>query len=743
MMGWWSSSASSALDEQVNKATSSSLEDIALNLEISDVIRSKTVPPKEAMRSLKKRIGDKNPNTQLSALNLTDTCVKNGGQHFLAEIASKEFMDNLVSLLKAIGPASVNHDVRTKILELIQHWAAATEGRYELNYIGEVYRTLQREGFQFPPRVSVSSSMIDSSAPPEWVDSDVCMRCRTAFTFTNRKHHCRNCGNVFDQQCSTKTLPLPHLGILQPVRVDDGCYAKLTDKSGGRGGGYGPEPSPSKSSFNKRQSLSMQPRNARVDDGFDEDLKKALAMSLEEVQSHQNGRDYVAPANNTRHSHPKVNGDSTSKAAEEEDADLKAAIAASLADMEEQKKQHAAALKEQTSSAGNAAPSTFALPKNDYELTPVEAENINLFSTLVDRLQTQPPGTILREPQIQELYDSIGTLRPKLARTYGETMSKHDTLLDLHAKLQTAVRYYDRMLEERLSKAFHNQNLGGYNLPPPRQSSGPYPNIQANVPTNHAGPAESFYTGESQQDYGRPAAQPSYPYPTQPTPQPQYATYDQRASLPGPSQHQYPQQQQQPRQDSWRASAPPGQYPPQANYPPSESATPQMSHLALPQQQPNAPESVGTTPISDPSASFYFQQPGQNPLGSPSAPPEAAPSPYPNLQQTMQQYPQQAQNGPETPTPTAHAQPAQQQQPPQQQVPPPQQHQQQPQAPYWQHPAAQHVQMPVSSSAPWQQPPQQQQQPQYSGYHQEAFPSAPQHAIAPPKPAVEEALIEL
>ena len=253
------------------------------------------------------------------------------------------------------------------------------------------------------------------------------MRCRTAFTFTNRKHHCRNCGNVFDQQCSTKSLPLPHLGILQPVRVDDGCYARLTDKSGsGRGGGHGQEQSPTSTSH-KRHSSSMQPRNPKVDDSFDEDLKKALAMSLEEVQSHQKGRGYVPPSTNGPTADAKVNGHtSSSKEVEEDDADLKAAIAASLADMEEQKKKHAAALKEQTTAGGSdASSSTFTLPKNDYELTPVEAENINLFSTLVDRLQTQPQGTILREPQIQELYDSIGTLRPKLARTYGETMSKH------------------------------------------------------------------------------------------------------------------------------------------------------------------------------------------------------------------------------------------------------------------------------------------------------------------------------
>lgn len=73
-------------------------------------------------------------------------------------------MDNLVSLLKAFGPAAVNDEVKNKILELIQTWATATEGRHDLSCIGETYKTLQREGYKFPPRVDVASSMLDSSA---------------------------------------------------------------------------------------------------------------------------------------------------------------------------------------------------------------------------------------------------------------------------------------------------------------------------------------------------------------------------------------------------------------------------------------------------------------------------------------------------------------------------------------------------------------------------------------------------
>ena len=80
----------------------------------------------------------------------------------------------MTSLMKVPGGGAANPEVRNKMLELIQSWATAAEGRSNLGYINEVYRSLQREGYHFPPKEHISSSMLDSSA--------VCMSHRHLYT---------------------------------------------------------------------------------------------------------------------------------------------------------------------------------------------------------------------------------------------------------------------------------------------------------------------------------------------------------------------------------------------------------------------------------------------------------------------------------------------------------------------------------------------------------------------------------
>eukprot|EP01095_Lingulamoeba_sp_RSL-Kostka_P017069 TRINITY_DN865_c3_g2_i1.p1 TRINITY_DN865_c3_g2~~TRINITY_DN865_c3_g2_i1.p1 ORF type:complete len:100 (-),score=12.05 TRINITY_DN865_c3_g2_i1:113-412(-) len=62
---------------------------------------------------------------------------------------------------------------------------------------------------------------------PTWVPDErvtTCFICSVEFGFITRKHHCRNCGKIICNKCSSKRRRLPQFGITEPVRVCDSCF---------------------------------------------------------------------------------------------------------------------------------------------------------------------------------------------------------------------------------------------------------------------------------------------------------------------------------------------------------------------------------------------------------------------------------------------------------------------------------------------------------------------------------------
>ncbi|KDQ17517.1 hypothetical protein BOTBODRAFT_29697 [Botryobasidium botryosum FD-172 SS1] len=655
---FWSST--SAFDELVNEATSelrpSGSEDILKNLEVNDKIKSKAVPAKDAMRSLKRRLDHQNPNVRLLALGLIDTCVKNSGDHFLAEIASREFMDNLVSLLKV--PA-LHFEVKNKMLKLIQDWSLLFENKPTLGYVTEVYKMLKKEGFTFPPvNASIATSaMADTKTAPEWIDGDVCMRCRTAFTFTNRKHHCRNCGQVFDQGCSSKSMPLPHFGLLEDVRVCDPCHTKLTKAKKERKASVDLKPhgndlhhSPSHRSRSRKYKSPQEIA--------DEELQRAIQMSLEESNAQTQHGPRRVPAS----SEPPIVDRSTHPThVEEEDPDLLAAIEASL---REAKAPQASAPVEEDR-APTPRPNQFHLPPPNptrsipiYDLSPLESDAILTFSQTIEQAQAEGGRDLTRYPNVNELYEQASALRPRFAMSLDDTGKKEQLLMEMNDKLSQAVKLYDQLLTEQLSyhsrasqPAYRQQQYQQYQQPQQGPSHA-YAQSPAPVPMTHVSPPPMH-----QQIYSPPPMQQSGPelsrspvvdsrYAASPMP-PQRQDSLARSSFAPPPQ--------QPLADSRYAQGPiqpqlaHAQFAGQPHAPPNGSAEPpreQMQYSApslqhqayTPVPTTPAPEQPTTQPLSPSYPSQYA--PPQQSFASPPPPPQA--HQYPTTPSSYSSAPKQA-----------------------------------------------------------------------------------------------------
>ncbi|KAG7271513.1 hypothetical protein CRUP_007502, partial [Coryphaenoides rupestris] len=68
------------------------------------------------------------------------------------------------------------------------------------------------------------------SAADHWVKDEVvdsCSGCSVRFSLTERRHHCRNCGQLFCHKCSRFQSEIRRLKISSPVRVCQTCYQTL------------------------------------------------------------------------------------------------------------------------------------------------------------------------------------------------------------------------------------------------------------------------------------------------------------------------------------------------------------------------------------------------------------------------------------------------------------------------------------------------------------------------------------
>lgn len=437
-MSWWSSSR---VESEIMRATSSSIpsgeQDLALNLEISDFVRSKQADSKETLRVLRKRLYDRNPNVQILALHLLDLLVKNGGHHFLVELTSKEFIDAYVAELLSLQNQNRSPEVVQLMLEYFQMWALASESKQEAKYLRGKYQELKRrKDIDFPDpgdsASELSSSFLESETAPEWADSDTCMKSGQPFTFYNRKHHCRNCGGVFLQEYCSNFRPLPHFGINIPVRVCTDCDAKLGQK-------FASVRRNTQRTESTAPKRAISSNNSDIGSKYRDDLAQAINMSLNAGRGA--GRSHS------------LNAMGSSAEDEELDEDTKRAIEASLADLSNShtEREQPVAWAQQQQISG-----THLEPQQDVEqpyvvgpaLPPKEKATLDSF---ISQVHTATPHDAVYNQRLITLNQSAIGLQPKVIAELRASTDKLSILEDLHGKLLAVSSYYDRLLDAELS----------------------------------------------------------------------------------------------------------------------------------------------------------------------------------------------------------------------------------------------------------------------------------------------------
>ncbi|KAH9923891.1 VHS domain-containing protein [Fomitopsis serialis] len=139
----------------------------ALHLEVAEYINQKKAnTPREAAMMIATLVNNRNPHIAMLALALLETLVQSCGYPFHLQIATKEFLNELVRRFPE-RPPPFPGPVMTRILDLINDWkegiASESRWREDLGNIRDMHRLLTFKGYRFrdrprqPPIASASS----------------------------------------------------------------------------------------------------------------------------------------------------------------------------------------------------------------------------------------------------------------------------------------------------------------------------------------------------------------------------------------------------------------------------------------------------------------------------------------------------------------------------------------------------------------------------------------------------------
>jgi early endosome antigen 1 len=149
-------------------------------------------------------------------------------------------------LERCVAAEAETERTRNMTVELRRKLDDAQAALHELGRENQSIQVCTWMRIYFIRRFNIQVELVKQSGRKWKDDTEVvsCTSCQSGFSLTNRKHHCRNCGNIFCNDCSSKQVctmvcltwdnsimfQANMTGYKKPQRVCEGCFGELGSK---------------------------------------------------------------------------------------------------------------------------------------------------------------------------------------------------------------------------------------------------------------------------------------------------------------------------------------------------------------------------------------------------------------------------------------------------------------------------------------------------------------------------------